>query len=129
MPLFRSAAGGDQAAQERGIAIADLQVKVAEIENKWGDVAQALREQVMLHTLEFDQTRREFQISQEIARRAVLRLKILDQSYRFAVGNLDTPRYLQEISAIDQQKAQTFSAWAKLRSQLTRIKLMVLGEG
>jgi hypothetical protein len=128
VPLFRSAAGGDQAAQERGIAIADLQVKIAEIENKRGDVGQALREQVMLHALEFDQTRREFQISQEIARRAVLRLKILDQSYRFAVGSLDTPRYLQEISAIDQQKAQTFSAWAKLRSQLTRIKLMVLGE-
>ena len=128
VPLFRSAAGGDQAAQERGIAIADLQVKIAEIENKRGDVAQALREQIMLHALEFDQTRREFQISQEIARRAALRLQILDQNYRFAVGSLDTPRYLQEISAIDQQKAQTFSAWAKLRSQLTRIKLMVLGE-
>lgn len=128
VPLFRSAAGGDQAAQERGIAIADLQVKIAEIENKRGDVAQALREQIMLHALEFDQTRREFQISQEIAQRAVLRLQILDQNYRFAVGSLDTPRYLQEISAIDQQKARTFSAWAKLRSQLTRIKLMVLGE-
>ena len=82
----------------------------------------------MLHALEFDQTRREFQISQEVARRAVLRLQILDQNYRFAVGSLDTPSYLQEISAIDQQKAQTFSAWAKLRSQLTRIKLMVLVE-
>jgi hypothetical protein len=128
VPLFRSASGGDQAAQERGIAIADLQVKVAEIENKRGDVAQALREQVMLHTLEFDQTRREFQISQEVARRAVLRLRILDQSYRFGVGNLDTPGYLREVSALDQQKAQTFGSWAKLRSQLTRIKLMVLGE-
>jgi hypothetical protein len=128
VPLFRSASGGDQAAQERGIAIADLQVKIAEIENKRGDVAQALREQVMLHVLEFDQTRREFQISQEVARRAVLRLRILDQSYRFGVGNLDTPGYLREVSALDQQKAQTFGSWAKLRSQLTRIKLMVLGE-
>jgi hypothetical protein len=128
VPLFRSASGGDAAAQERGIAIADLQVKIAEIENKRGDVAQALREQVMLHVLEFDQTRREFQISQEVARRSVLRLRILDQSYRFGVGNLDTPGYLREVSALDQQKAQTFSAWAKLRSQLTRIKLMVLGE-
>jgi hypothetical protein len=128
VPLFRNASGGDQAAQQRGIAIADLQVKVAEIENKRGDVAQALREQVMLHVLEFDQTRREFQISQEVARRAVLRLQILDQNYRFAVGSLDTPQYLQEISAIDQQKAQTFRAWARVRSQLTRIKLLVLGE-
>jgi hypothetical protein len=128
VPLFRSASGGDQAAQERGIAIADLQVKVAEIENKRGDVAQALREQVMLHVLEFDQTRREFQISQEVARRATLRLRILDQSYRFGVGTLDTPGYLREVSALDQQKAQTFGSWAKLRSQLTRIKLMVLGE-
>jgi hypothetical protein len=128
VPLFRSASGGDQAAQERGIAIADLQVKVAEIENKRGDVAQALREQVMLHVLEFDQTRREFQISQEIARRAVLRLRIVDQSYRFGVGHLDTPGYLREVSALDQQKAQTFREWARVRSQLTRIKLMVLGE-
>jgi hypothetical protein len=128
VPLFRSVSGGDAAAQERGIAIADLQVKIAEIENKRGDVAAGLREQVMLHVLEFDQTRREFQISQEIARRAVLRLRILDQSYRFGVGGLDTPGYLREVSALDQQKAQTFGAWARVRSQLTQIKLMVLGE-
>ena len=40
---------------------------------------------------------------------------------------MDTPRYLQEVSALDQQKAQTWRAWLRLRAQLMRIKILVLG--
>lgn len=128
VPLFRNFSGGDTAAQQRTIAIADLQIKVAEIENKRGELVIKIREQVTLQVLDFDQMRREFQISQEVARRAALRLRILEQNYRFAVGGMDTPGYLNEISALDKQKAQTFQTWARLRTQLTRIRLLVLGE-
>lgn len=127
VPLFRNATGGDAAAQQRQIAIADLQVKVAEIENKRGELANQLRERVILEVLDFDQIRREFQISQEISRRETLRLQIIEQNYRFAVGTMNTPQYLAQLSALDERKANTFRAWARLRSQLTRIKLLVLG--
>ena len=127
IPLFRNIAGGDQAAQQRTIAIADLQVKVAEIENKRGEIASQIREQVILNVLRFDELRREFQISQEVARRSQLRLQIMAHQYRFAVGSMDTPAYLREINALDQQKGATFRAWSQLRAQLTRVKLLVLG--
>ncbi|NEQ24657.1 MAG: hypothetical protein F6K28_37230 [Microcoleus sp. SIO2G3] len=129
LPLFRQASGGDAATQQREIAIADLQVKVAEVERSRAEMANDLREEVILQVLEFDTIRREFQISQEVARRSTLRLQILDLNYRFAVGGLNTPEYLAEVNSLDQQKAQTFRAWARLRTQLTRIKLLVMSEG
>lgn len=129
VPLFQSIAGGSPEQQQREIAIADLQVKIAEIENKRGELAAQLREQVMLQVLEFDTIRREFQIAQEVSRREVLRLQIVEQNYRFAVGDMDTPQYLREVSALDEHKASTFRAWSRLRTQLTRVKLLVLGAG
>lgn len=127
VPLFRKLTGGDSAAQQRTIAIADLQVKLAEIENKRGDLAAQIREQVIIQVLDFDQYRREFQVSQEVSRREVLRQKVREIDYRFAVGNQDTVSYLGSLSVLDQQKAQSFRAWAKLRAQLARVKLLVLG--
>ncbi len=127
IPLFQAIAGGSSETQQREIAIADLQFKIAEIENKRGELAEQIREQVTLQVLDFDTIRREFQVSQEVAKRDTLRLAILEQNYRFAVGGMDTPQYLREISSLDQQKAETFRAWAKLRSQLVKVKLLVLG--
>ncbi|WP_416667999.1 hypothetical protein [Egbenema bharatensis] len=129
LPLFRASIGGSAEVQNRQIAIADLEVKVAEIQNKRGELAQSIREQVMLQVLDFDTYRREFQISQEVTRRDLLRLAILEQGYRFnAEGSLNTPQYLAQINALDNQKAQTYRSWARMRSQLTRVKLLVLGD-
>jgi hypothetical protein len=127
LPLFRNASGGDAAAQQRSIAIADLQVKMAEIENRRGDLANEIREKVNLEILDFDQTRREFQIAQEVARRETLRMKIREVDYRFAASNTDTSAFLGELSALDQKKADVFRHWARLRSRLVRVKLLVLG--
>jgi len=77
--------------------------------------------------LDFDTVRREFQILQEVAKRQALQLQIVEQNYRFAVGNLDTPQYLAQINSLDRTKADTFRAWSKLCSQLVRVKLTVLG--
>jgi hypothetical protein len=126
VPLFKNAIGGDPNVQARSIAIADLQVKVAEVENKRGDLAQKIREAVIMQVLDFDQYRREFQVSQEVAKRSQLRLKVIELDYRMASGTVTTPGYLSELSAVDQQKAQTFRAWAKLRTQLVRVKLLVM---
>jgi len=126
VPLFKNLTGGDPAAQQRMIAITDLQVKLAEIENKRGDLATQIREQVIMQVLDFDQFRREFQVSQEIAKRAVLRMKVIEIDYRFSSA-IGTPQYLNQLSALDQQKASAFRSWAKLRAQLARVKLLVLG--
>ncbi len=126
VPLFRNATGGDGNAQARSIAIADLQIKVAQVEKDKGELGQKIREQVILQVLDFDQYRREFQISQEVAKREALQMKVIELDYRFAVGTVNTPAYLAELKSLDQQKAQTFRAWAKLRTQLVRVKLLVL---
>ena len=127
IPLFRNATGGDAAAQSRVIAIGDLQVKLAEIQNKRGDLADTIREKVILSVLDFDVMRRDFQISQEIARRDTTKMKLIEVGYRFGEG--ETTAYLNQLSSLDKQKAETFRAWSKMRSQMARIKLLVLGAG
>lgn len=130
LPLFRNASGGDAAAQSRVIALGDLQIKLAEIENKRGDLAAKIRETVITQVLDYDQTRREFQLSQEIASRASLRLKLIEVDYHFAAeGSSNTEGYLNQVSGVDQRKADSFRHWAGLRSQMARIKLLVLGAG
>ncbi|MCY7274448.1 MAG: hypothetical protein LH702_12095 [Phormidesmis sp. CAN_BIN44] len=127
VPLFRNVTGGDAAAQSRSIAIGDLQVKLAEIENKRGDLAEKIREQVIISVLDFDIMRRNFQISQEIAKRSVTKMKLIEVGYRF--GESDTESYLNQLNGLDAKKAETFRTWARMRSQMARIKLLVLGAG
>jgi hypothetical protein len=127
VPLFRNAAGGDAATQQRVIAIADLQVKVVEVENKRGDLAAKIRETVILQVLDYDQLRREFQIGQEIARRQGLQHRILEIEYRLGQG--ETTQFLGSLNALDRQKGEAFRVWARLRAQMARVKLLVLGAG
>lgn len=125
IPLFNGTfrIGADQ--QQRNIAIGDLQARVAQIGAERQKIADTIAEQVVVQVLDFDVSRREFQIAQEVARRQVIQHQLFAIDYRF--GNYDTNQYLQGLSRIDQEKAKTFRAWARMRSQLIRIKLLVLG--
>ena len=125
LPLFRNSTGGDIAAQQRSIAIGDLSVKLAELKNKRAEVADKLREQVILSVLDFDQVRRDFQITQEIVKRESTRMKLLEVAYRFGQG--DTDGFMARQTQFDQKKADTYRQWARMRSQMARIKLIVLG--
>lgn len=127
LPLFRGVTGGGDAAQQRSIAIADLQIKVAEVERNRAEMARTLRQQVMLEVLAFDETRRQFQISQEIARREYTRTQLLRIDYQFGEGN--TQSYLRDLSGVDRQRAATYTEWARLVTQLTKVKLLVVGDG
>ncbi|PSN19595.1 hypothetical protein C7271_06550 [filamentous cyanobacterium CCP5] len=126
IPLVRGITQTNARAQQNSIAIADLQVKVAEIEQGSREIAEAIRQDVMLQVLDFDQIRREFQISQEIARRATTQHRLLEIDYRFST-RIDTIAYLDNLSALDRQKASTYREWARLRGQMARIKITVLG--
>jgi hypothetical protein len=45
------------------------------------------------------------------------------------LGKGETTQFLGNLNALDRQKAETFKTWARLRSQMARIKLLVLGAG
>lgn len=126
IPLIRGVTQTNARAQQTAIAISDLQVKVAQIEQEKRKIEESLREQVALELLEFDATRREFQISQEIARRATVQHRLLEIDYRFS-DRIDSVTYLGRLSELDQTKASTYRAWARLRTRLARIQMMVLG--
>lgn len=73
-----------------------------------------------------EEVARAFQIQQEIGKRDHDRLEIFKVSYRFGEGTSEN--YLNQLSAYDREKAQTWREWARLRSQLTRVRILVKGE-
>jgi len=125
IPLFDKLFGGSDRNQERAIAISDLQVKLAEIQRSRAELANQVQEKVALAVFDFDTSRREFQISQEVAKRESARMQLSEVEYR--LGNGDSNSYLGQLTSLDGKKAQTLRAWASMRSQLERIKLIVLG--
>jgi len=127
LPLFQGVSGGSSTQQTREIAIADLQVKVAEVERQREVMANELREQVLETVLEFETTRREFQAWQAMGARSQLRNEVLTLNYRFVADSMTTPQYLAELNNLDGNYLQMFRAWAQMRTQLTQIKVVVLG--
>jgi hypothetical protein len=111
--------------QNRAIAIGDLQVKVAELQRNSAEIADKLRERVLMEALKMEELARSFQIEQSIAKRDKQRLEIYRVAYKFGEG--DSKQYLNELSSYDRQKAATFREWSKLRNQVTLVKLLVLG--
>ncbi|NJN87459.1 MAG: hypothetical protein HC881_15570 [Leptolyngbyaceae cyanobacterium SL_7_1] len=97
------------------------------MERHRAEMANNLREEVLLQVLEFETFRREFQGYQEMGRRSTLRLEVLTTNYRFVADSITTPQYLAELNAVDQQRLQAFRSWAQLRSQLTRVRILVIG--
>ena len=116
--------GGGEAAS-RVIAIGDLQIKVAELQRNRAESANRLRELVLVETLKLEEIARDFQIQQEIARRERARIEIIRISYRFGQGNSEG--YLSQLSGYDRQKAQVWREWSRMRSQLTKVKILVIG--
>lgn len=124
IPLFNRATGGDNASQQRTIAIADLEVKVAAAKQERAKMAGILTSQINLSVLAWDVSARDYQISSEIARRESTKLKIIEIGYRLGRG--DTVQYMGQLSAFDGKKADTFRSWSKMRSQIARLKLLCL---
>lgn len=125
IPLFDKLFGGSDQNQERAIAISDLQVKLAEIQRSRAELANQVKEKIALAVFDFDTSRREFQISQEVSKREAARIQLTEAEYRLGQG--DSNSYLGQLTSLDGRKAQTFRAWTSLRSQLEKIRLLVLG--
>ena len=125
VPLFENRLNIDANVQTREIAISDLQIKIAQIEQEKQKIEDTIAEQVVLQVIEFDRYRRDFQISQEVARRSLLQFQLLQVDYLF--GDSNTQAFLTAQSSIDREKAAAYRAWAQLRAQLAQIKILVLG--
>lgn len=125
IPLFDKLFGGSDQNQERAIAISDLAVKLAELQRSRAELAEQIKEKVALAVFDFDTSRREFQISSEVSKREAARMQLVEVEYRLGGGSSES--YLSQLSSLDKQKAQSFRAWSSLRSQLEKIKLLVLG--
>ena len=126
LPLFRSFSGGNQEQKQAAIAISDLRVKVEELRKSKEEIAIKTRDSVLFSVLEFDVRAREFQIQQAITKRETQRFELFKVGYRF--GQSSTEAYLAQQSAIDRQRGAVLREWSQMRSQLEKIKLIVLAQ-
>jgi len=124
IPLLRRYTGGNQENKQAAIAISDLRIKTEELRKSKEEIAIKTRDSVLFSVLEFDVRSREFQIQQAIAKREIQRFELYKVSYRF--GSSSTEAYLGQQSSLDKQKASVLREWSQMRSQLEKIKLIVL---
>jgi len=124
IPLLRRFTEANQEQKAASIAIADLRVKTEELRKSKEEIASKTRDAVQFSVLEFDVRSREFQIQQAITKREIQRFELYKVSYRF--GQSSTEVYLGQQSSLDKQKASVLREWAQMRSQLEKIKLIVL---
>ena len=124
VPFFQGTQGGNAEAQRNAIAISDIQVKVAELQRGRAQLADQIRGKVAETLVRFDEARTEYQTAQVVASRAIDQFKVFE--IRYVRGNSDTETYLGRQSSLDNTKAQTYRAWAKMRRSLFEIKLLVL---
>ncbi|WP_292829736.1 hypothetical protein [Nostoc sp. JL33] len=124
VPFFQGTQGGNADAQRNAIAISDIQVKVAELQRSRAQLADTIRDKTAESLISFDEARTDFQTSQVVGSRAIDQFKVFE--LRYVRGNSDTETYLTRQNTLDNQKAQTYRAWAKMRRSLFTIKLLVL---
>ena len=123
IPLLEGITGTNQQAQRNSILIGDLQSKVAQLEQARAELALTIRDKVTLATLDFEQSAREFQISQEVAERSQQQHEIFKLSYRF--GNASTQQYLAQQNSLDRVRLSVYREWAKVQRQLQLLKILV----
>jgi hypothetical protein len=124
VPLFEGLQGGNNQAQQRAIAISDISVKVAELQRGRAQLADTIRDKVAIALVKFDEARTDFQTSQVLSARAVQQFQVFE--LRYVRGNSDTETYLARQNQLDNVRANTYSAWAKMRRSLFELKLLVL---
>jgi hypothetical protein len=124
IPFFEGSQGGNADAQRNAIAISDIQVKIAELQRGRAQLADTIRDKTAQSLIKFDEARTDFQTSQVITSRSVQQFQVFEMRYRR--GNSDTETYLLRQNSLDNAKASTYSAWAKMRRSLFEVKLIVL---
>lgn len=125
VPTFQALTGGNNDAKNRSIAIADLQIKLAQLQRDRAELADVIREKIYQAAFDLDDAKREFQVSQELARGRRQLNQLAEVEYRLGQGS--TESYLSGSFALQQGDAGVFRTWTKLRSGVVKVKLLVLG--
>jgi hypothetical protein len=124
IPLFNSFNGGSSETTTKVIQVSDLQVRIAELQRARAELADKVKEKVTQLLTEFDDARVEYQMSQVIIRRSVLRFQLYQA--RYLNGDITTEEFLQKQNDLDKSKTEVYTKWAKLRRDLLTIKLLIL---
>lgn len=124
-PLTNLVAGGSDQQQSNQIAVADLQLRLADARTTRDATALKLKTQVVEQLAAVDQSAREFQIAQSIAIQKTHQLQVAKISY--SLGESSTETYMGQLAERDTIKAHVFQSWVTFRRELLKLKLMVLG--
>jgi hypothetical protein len=124
VPFFEGAQGGSPEQQRNAIAVGDLQIKVAELQRNRAQLADQTRDKVAIALIKFDEARSDFQTAQIIGVRSIEQFKVFDLNYVRGASNTET--FLAQLNKLDNEKAQVYRSWAKMRRALFEIKLIVL---
>lgn len=123
IPFFNRNQSVNTEAQRQAVPIADIQVKVAELQRGRANLADEIKEKVTVSLVNFDEARTDFQTAQVLTSSAIEQFKVFEQ--RYVRGDYDTETYLLRQNELENTKAQTYRAWTKMRRALLEIKLLV----
>jgi hypothetical protein len=124
IPLFEGSQGGGNEATRNNIAIGDLQIKVAELQRGRAKLADDIKKETAIALVLFDEAKSDFQTAQIVGSRSQDLFKVFE--LRYVRGNSDTESFLRQQNLLDNEKAQVYKSWAKMRRELFKLKLIVL---
>ena len=81
---------------------------------------------VTQEVIKFEELRLQAETAAAIANREAYRFKLLEVAYRLGEG--DTSSYISQVNALDRVRVSASLDKAKMRSQATKVKRIVLGE-
>jgi len=118
--------GGSPNVTTKAIQVSDLQVRIAELQRGRAELADKVKEKVATSLSAFDDARVQYQMSQVMVRRHIVRFQIYQM--RYVRGASSTEDFLQQQNEMDRSKTQVYDAWAKLRRTLFDLKLLALAQ-
>jgi len=101
-------------------------VVIEAIAQNKAELADKLKEKVATSLSAFDDARVQYQMSQVMVRRHIVRFQIYQM--RYVRGASSTEDFLQQQNEMDRSKTQVYDAWAKLRRTLFDLKLLALAQ-
>lgn len=124
IPLLQGITRTNTEAQRNAILIGDIQIKIAQLQRDRAELANIIREKVILGLIEFDDSRTKFQETKANALIAVRAFQVYRLTY--INGESNTQSYLSERRQVNSIKLSVYSSWAGMRRSLFKLKLIVL---
>ena len=125
VPLVQAIFGGTPGQVNRSISISELQIRVAELQRGRAELAQLTRERVLEMAVDIDAVKRQLQAEQHLLSLDTSRVELLQVEY--SLGEWDTNTMINQWKSLDSRKVQVFRSYNALRSQLSQLRIIVIG--